>query len=190
MFARVRSAAVLGVDAYIVDVETDLRYRLPSLTTVGLAEGAVRESKERITSAIKNSGYSFPQKRVTINLAPADIRKEGSAFDLPMAVGILAADGKIPHTALSKCVLVGELSLDAELRHVRGILPITMTASEAGYDGIIVPTVDADEAALVEDIHVYPASNLRQVVDFLSGRLTIEKHKHSKIEMFMPQRMR
>ena len=127
MFARVRSAAVMGVDAYIVEVETDLEYRLPSFTTVGLAEGAVKESKERITSAIKNSGFTFPQKKVTINLAPADIRKEGSGFDFPMAIGILAADGRIPHQVLDKYVLLGELSLDGALRHVRGILPISMS---------------------------------------------------------------
>jgi len=100
MFARVRSAALMGVDAYIVEVETDLEFKLPAFATVGLAEGAVKESRERVTSAIKNSGYLFPQKRVTINLAPADIRKEGSAFDLPMAVGILAADNRLPHSTL------------------------------------------------------------------------------------------
>jgi len=185
MFSRVNSAAVLGVDAYIVEVETDLEYRLPSLTTVGLAEGAVRESKERVTSAIKNSGYSFPQKRVTINLAPADIRKEGSAFDLPMAVGILSADGVIPSEPLADYVLVGELSLDAELRHVRGVLPITLAVREAGFKGIVVPVIDADEASLVEKIDVYPASNLRQVVDFLSGNKTARKHTHGNVELLL-----
>ena len=108
MFARVRSAAVLGIEAYVVGVETDLDNKLPSFTTVGLAEGAVKESKERVSSAIKNSGYFFPQKRVTINLSPADIRKEGSAFDLPIAIGILAADGRIPLEELDKYILMGE----------------------------------------------------------------------------------
>lgn len=160
MFARVRSAALMGVDAYIVEVETDLEFRLPSFVMVGLAEGAVKESRERVTSAIKNTGYAFPQKRVTINLAPADIRKEGSAFDLPMAAGILAADGVIPQTALDRFVLVGELSLDGGLRHVRGVLPIALAVRAAGYEGIIVPDRDADEAALVEHIAVYPAFGL------------------------------
>ncbi|MFC1691979.1 YifB family Mg chelatase-like AAA ATPase [Candidatus Latescibacterota bacterium] len=178
MFARVRSGAVLGVDAYIVEVETDLEFRLPSMTTVGLAEGAVKESKERVTSAIKNSGYSFPQKRITINLAPADIRKEGSAFDLPMAVGILAADGKLPHHSLERYVLMGELSLDGSLRHVRGVLPITMAVREAGYEGIIVPYEDGKEAALVDNIDVYPARDLRQVADFLSDQLNLTKQTH------------
>jgi len=185
MFSRVYSAAVLGVDAYIVEVETDLEYKLPSLTTVGLAEGAVKESKERVTSAIKNSGFSFPQRKVTINLAPADIRKEGSAFDLPIALGILAADGRVPQDALSRYAFVGELSLDAELRHVRGILPITMKVKEEGFDGIVVPERDADEAALVEGIDVYPASSLGQVVGFLSGKETIEREGHRSIELLM-----
>ena len=173
MFTRVRSAAVIGVDAFIVEVETDLEYRLPSLTTVGLPEGAVRESKERITSAIKNAGYSFPNRRVTINLAPADIRKEGSGYDLPMAVGILSADGRIPLDKLDDLVMVGELSLDGSLRHVRGILPITMKVREAGYKGIIVPAVNAEEAALVGGLDVYPAPDLLHVIRFLSGQAHI-----------------
>ncbi len=132
MFSRVRSAAVLGVDAYIVEVETDLEQRLPSFSTVGLAEGAVRESKERVTSAVKNSGYFFPQKKVTVNLAPADVRKEGSAFDLPIAVGIIAADGHIPPDRLEDLVIVGELSLDGSLRYVRGVLSMAMAVRDAG----------------------------------------------------------
>ena len=182
MFARVNSATVIGVDGKIIEVETDLEYKLPSFTTVGLAEGAVKESKERVTSAIKNSGYSFPQKRVTINLAPADLRKEGSAFDLPIAVGILAAEGRIPSDELKKYVLVGELSLDGALRHVRGVLPITIAVRDEGFEGIIVPKDDADEAALVDNIHVYPASDLREVIEFLSGLKNIERSKQVAID--------
>jgi magnesium chelatase family protein len=185
LFSRVHSAAVLGVDAYIVEVETDLGYHIPYFVTVGLAEGAVKESKERVTSAIKNSGYSFPQKRITINLAPADIRKEGSGFDLPIAVGILAADGRLSSEILARYVLVAELSLDGGLRHVRGILPITMAARNAGYEGIIVSAEDANEAALVEDINVYSVTNLRQVIDFLSGKILIQKHKSPDISTLM-----
>jgi magnesium chelatase family protein len=175
MFARVRSAAILGVEAYVVEVETDLDNKLPSFTTVGLAEGAVKESKERVTSAIKNAGYFFPQKRVTINLAPADIRKAGSAFDLPMAIGILAADGVIPLESLDRFIIVGELSLDGFLRHVPGILPITISVRNAGYKGLIVPKENGSEAALVTDIDIYPASNLKEVVDFLTNRKAIQK---------------
>ncbi|HUT64459.1 MAG TPA: YifB family Mg chelatase-like AAA ATPase [Anaerolineae bacterium] len=188
MYSCVRSSAVLGVDAYIVQVETDLEYRLPSLTTVGLAEGAVKESKERITSAIKNSSFVFPQKKITINLAPADIRKEGSAFDLPMAVGILAADGLISPQVLEEYVLLGELSLDGSLRHVRGVLPITLAVRDAGFKGIIVPDGDADEAALVDNINVYPAKHLKQVVDFLSGRISIDNHARSNISSLLTQK--
>ncbi|MFC1528653.1 YifB family Mg chelatase-like AAA ATPase [Candidatus Latescibacterota bacterium] len=188
MFARVLSAAVLGIDAYIVEVETDLEFRLPSLTTVGLAEGAVKESKERVTSAIKNSGYSFPQKRVTINLAPADIRKEGSAFDLPMAIGILAADGKIPPENLEKYVLLGELSLDGGVRHVRGVLPIATAVRDGRYEGIIVSKKNADEASLVDGISVYPVSHLAEVVEFLSGRIDIEKHTRPDIDFLLARK--
>ena len=181
MFARANSATVMGVDGRIIEVEVDLEYKLPSFTTVGLAEGAVKESKERVTSAIKNSGYSFPQKKVTVNLAPADLRKEGSAFDLPIAAGILAADGRIPSEALKKYVLVGELSLDGALRHVRGVLPITIAVRDAGFEGIIVPQHDADEAALVTNIDVYSVSDLKEVVDFLSELISIERHNHVAI---------
>ena len=189
MFARVRSAALLGVDAYIVEVETDLEFKLPAFAMVGLAEGAVKESRERISSAIKNTGYAFPQKRVTINLAPADIRKEGSAFDLPMAIGILAADGRIRQETLDKYVLVGELSLDGGLRHVKGMLSITLAARDAGFAGIIVPSLDADEAALVDRIGVHPASTLKEVVDFLSGELDIPRREHANLDFLLSGRI-
>ncbi len=122
MIAKVLSSAVLGIDAYIVEVEADISSHLPSFSTVGLPEGAVKESKERVTAAIKNSGFYFPTKRVTINLAPADIKKEGSAFDLPIAVGILAATGQVRSDQLTQNVILGELSLDGGLRPIRGAL--------------------------------------------------------------------
>ncbi len=188
MFARVRSAALLGVEAYIVEIEVDLEFALPAFAMVGLAEGAVRESRERVSSAIKNTGYSFPQKRVTVNLAPADVRKEGSAFDLPIAAGILTADGRISHSAVDRFVLVGELSLDGALRSVRGILPIAIAARNAGVEGIIVPAINADEAALVEDLAVYPAGTLREVVDFLSGDKSIDRHSHTSLHALLAAR--
>ncbi|MCG8606073.1 ATP-dependent protease, partial [bacterium] len=120
MFSKVLSSAVLGIDAYLVEVEAHLEGQLPKFLTVGLPEGAVKESKERVNAAIKNSGFRFPQKRVTINLAPADIRKEGSGFDLPMAIGILAAMGQVSQELLQDLVILGELSLDGSLRPVRG----------------------------------------------------------------------
>lgn len=170
MFARVYAAAVRGIDSYIVEVETDLDFKLPSLKVVGLAEGAVVESRERVSSAIKNAGHFFPQKRVTINLAPADTRKEGSAFDLPMAVGILAADGVIPDTMLGEYVVIGELSLDGVVRPVPGVLPIALKAREAGFKGIILPRENAGEGALVSGIEVVPVDTLAGTIALLSGK--------------------
>ncbi|MFQ6611013.1 MAG: magnesium chelatase domain-containing protein, partial [Fidelibacterota bacterium] len=133
MFAKVLSSAVLGVDAYIVKVEAHLENVYPtSFMTVGLPEGAVKESKERVMAAIKNSAFQIKQKRVVINLAPADIRKEGAAFDLPIAIGILAAHGVVESTFLEKVILVGELSLDGKLRPVKGLFPICLKAREDG----------------------------------------------------------
>ena len=169
MFSRIRSATVYGVKADIVGVEIDLEQRLPSFTTVGLAEGAVRESKERVTSAIKNSGFFFPQKRVTVNLTPADRRKEGSAFDLPIALGILAADGRISHDLFDTLAIVGELSLDGCLRPVKGVLSMAMEVRDAGYAGMIVPLENAEEATLVTGLDVYAVRSLRDAAAVLNG---------------------
>ena len=140
MLSRVFSSAILGIDAYIMEVEAHLTgTKLPSFVTVGLPEGAVKESKERVTAAIRNSGYSFPRKYITINLAPADIRKEGSAFDLPIAVGILAATGIVEPTYLDKLLLLGELALDGTLRPIKGALPIAICVRDKGIRGIVLP---------------------------------------------------
>ena len=168
MISRVLSAAVLGIDAYIVKVEAHLERGLPAFFTVGLPEGAVKESKERVGAAIKNSGYNFPSRRITINLAPADIRKEGSAFDLPIAIGLLTAMGEIDNTLLDKFVILGELSLDGSLRSVKGVLPISVKAKKEDLVGIIVPKENAKEAAIVEGIDVYPAEDLREAVSILN----------------------
>ncbi|RMF69555.1 MAG: ATP-binding protein [Calditrichaeota bacterium] len=170
MFSKVLSAAVLGIDAYIVIVEAHLEGQLPSLTIVGLPEGAVRESKERVNAAIKNSGFAFPQKRITINLAPADIKKEGSAFDLPIAVGVLAATGRVNPKALEDYVILGELSLDGSLRPIRGALPIALCVKQAGYRGLILPRANAKEAAISKEVEVYPVSTLGETVEILNGR--------------------
>lgn len=173
MFSKVLSAAVLGIDAYIVEVEAHLEGQLPYFATVGLPEGAVKESKERVNAAIKNSGFRFPQKRITINLAPADIKKEGSAFDLPMAIGILAAMGQIDQEHLLDFVILGELSLDGSLRPIRGALPISLAAKKAKMKGILIPEENAKEAAIAHDVAVFPMSDLTEAVEFLNG--TIQK---------------
>ncbi|MFQ5771966.1 MAG: YifB family Mg chelatase-like AAA ATPase, partial [bacterium] len=169
MLSKVLSAAVLGIDAYIVEVEAHLEGQLPTFATVGLPEGAVKESKERVNAAIKNSGFRFPQKRVTINLAPADIKKEGSAFDLPMAIGILAAMGQVSQECLQDFIILGELSLDGSLRPIRGALPISLAVKKAGKHAIILPKENAKEAAITKEIKVNPMLNLADTVDLLNG---------------------
>jgi len=174
MLSKVISSATLGVDAYAVEVESDIQQQLPAFVTVGLPEGAVRESKERVTSAIKNSDFVFPSKRVTINLAPADIKKEGSAFDLPIAVGILAATGQILRDRCDEYVILGELSLDGTLRPVPGVLPMVMRfGKNDGLKGIIVPKQNAKEAAIAGTLPVFPVGCLKEAVHFLEDEGTI-----------------
>lgn len=174
MLSKVFSAAVLGIDAYLVTVETHLENQLPFIAIVGLPDGAVKEAKERIPAAIKNSGYCFPQKRITINLAPADIKKEGSAFDLPMAIGILAAAGLVRQDKLEDFVLVGELSLDGGLQKTRGVLPIALASRNQGKKGIILPPENIREAAIVNEIKVYAPKSLQEAVDFLNDEIHLE----------------
>ncbi len=173
MIARVLSSAVIGIDAYIVEVEVDISKGLPSFSTVGLPEGAVRESKERVKASINNSGYKFPSDRITVNLAPADIKKEGSAFDLPMAIGILTATGLIPNSFCSRYLIMGELSLDGLIRPIKGALPIAVTAKNMKLDGIFLPAENATEAAVVDNVNVFPVNSLSQLVEVLSGRSKI-----------------
>lgn len=175
MLSKVLSSAILGIDAYIVEVECHLTgSKLPKFVTVGLPEGAVRESKERVMAAIKNSGYAFPMKHITVNLAPADIRKEGSAFDLPIAIGLLAATGDVSHTFLDKLILLGELALDGTLRPIKGALPVAISAKEKGIKGIILPKENAQEASVVDGVKVAGAQSLSEVIDILNGELEID----------------
>ncbi len=174
MLSLVLSSAVLGINAYKVQVESHLESGLLSFATVGLPEGAVRESKERVIAAIKNSGFVFPQKRITINLAPADVRKEGSAFDLPIAIGILAAAGVVRQENLKKFIIVGELALDGKIRPVKGALPISMLQQEDGLSSIILPVANALEASVAHCLSVFPVENLRETVDLLNGELEKE----------------
>ncbi|NCO60380.1 MAG: ATP-dependent protease [Deltaproteobacteria bacterium CG_4_8_14_3_um_filter_51_11] len=169
MLSRVMSSALIGIDAYLVDVEVDIAHGLPSLSTVGLAEGAVRESKERVKAAIKNSGYDFPSDRITINLAPADVKKEGSGFDLPIAIGILAAMGFLAPESCAGYLFMGELALDGLLRPVKGVLPIAVGARDKDLKGIFLPEENAPEAAVVEGVNVYPVRSLSEVVEALLG---------------------
>ncbi len=184
MLARVLSSAVIGIDAYLVEVEVDISQGLPTFTTVGLPEAAVKESRERVKSAISNSGYAFPADRITVNLAPANIKKAGTGFDLPMALGILAATGILPEAAIAGYLFLGELSLDGRIKPVNGSLPMAIAARKAGYRGIIVPEDNGKEASVVSHLSVYPARTLGQVVDFLRGFASILPQRTDLNAMF------
>ena len=170
MLARVTSGSLRGVDGFLVEVEVDIAFGMPAFTTVGLPEIAVKESKDRVKAAIKNSGYHFPGTRVTINLAPADVRKDGTGFDLPIALGLLAAQGLAPQENLDRFLLYGEVSLDGRLKATRGVLSVALACRQAGLAGLIIPKENAREAAVVQDLAVYAAQSLPEVVEFLRGR--------------------
>lgn len=174
MTARVLCAALHGVHAFRVDLEVDLhKGGMPSFSMVGLVDAAVREARERVSASLRNTGYKIPAARVTVSLAPADRRKDGSAYDLPLAVGLLAASGLLPAETLHPFLFAGELSLTGEVSRVPGILPAAILARELGCSGIFVPAVNAAEAAVVEGITVYPVSSLPEVVAHLAGERRI-----------------
>ena len=176
MLSIIHSAALLGIDAYAVNVEVDLSSGLPAFDIVGLPDSAVKESRERVRTAIKNTGLSFPTKRITDNLAPADTKKEGASFDLPIAAGILTAMGTLPAEALDGYLLAGELSLDGSLRPVNGVLPMVYGALQDGITKCFVPYENAEEAALVEGMEVYPLHSLRQLVAILQNQETLQPY--------------
>ncbi|GJQ62253.1 MAG: ATP-dependent protease [Melioribacteraceae bacterium] len=173
MFSKIYSSATFGIDAFIVEVETHCERQIPGITIVGLPDNAVKESKERVSAAIKNSGLAFPLKKITVNLAPADIKKEGSAFDLPIAIGILAAVEEINHDLLESTLLLGELSLDGTLRKIRGALSIAVEAKQKGFKRILLPLESAGEASIVKGIDVFGMESLADVVRFLKGELSL-----------------
>ena len=173
MLARIFSCAVIGLDGVVVEVEVDARRGMPHITIVGLPDAAVQESRERVQAAIKNSGLEFPRKRLTVNLAPASVRKAGPAYDLPIAVGVLVASQQIPAQAVENALMIGELSLDGSVRHVRGVLPMAALARAEGFERIFVPEVDAPEAALIPDIEVIPVPSLAALRDHLTGGLQL-----------------
>ena len=168
MLAKVTSCAVVGLDAALIEVEVDIGRGLPSITIVGLPDAAVQESRERVRAAIRNTGLAFPNSRLTVNLAPADVRKEGPAYDLPIAVGILLASEQI-FADLDGAIIMGELSLDGGVRHVSGVLPMAVMAREQGYQTLYVPADDAAEASLIDGMDVYPIPNLLALIDHLTG---------------------
>lgn len=182
MLARVTSCATIGLEGVLVQVEVDTGQGQPRFIIVGLPDTAIQESRERVRSAIRNSGVRFPLGRVTVNLAPADIRKEGPAYDLPIAVGVLMAAGAV-HADLDDALLIGELSLDGSLRHTNGILPMVAVGRREGLKRAFVPWVDADEAALVEGIEVYPVDTLAGLVKHLTGQAPIPPYRGKPFEL-------
>lgn len=181
MLACVRSYALEGLDGYAVDVEVDVNNGLPSVETVGLASTATKESKERVRAAIRNSGFPYPMKRITVNLAPADTRKEGAALDLPIAVGLLVCAEAVRGTRYKEFAMVGELALNGEIRSVSGIMPLLISAMQNGVKKFIVPAANAKEAGYIDGIEVYALSSLRETADFLNGeeRLPVPRTEYS-----------
>ena len=184
MISLIKSSALFGIDAYIVDVEVDLAAGLPMFSTVGLPDMAIKESKDRVKAAIKNSGYDFPSRRITVNLAPAYVKKEGSAFDLPIAIAIITACGVIPKETIARYIIVGELSLDGRLKPIKGILPIAVLTRDASFAGLILPAQNAAEASVVDGIDVIPVARLSEAVSFLRNEKEIEPAKRNRSALF------
>lgn len=175
MLAKINSFALSGVKGYKVDIELDINSALPSYDVIGLPDASIKESRERVRSAIKNSGYDYPVKKITVNLAPADTKKEGAIFDLAIAIGILSATEQIPIGKYKDYIILGELSLDGSIRHIKGILPTLIAGVESGYTNYIIPEANRNEASYIGSIDVYPAKCLRDVAEFLRGSSPIEK---------------
>ena len=176
MFAKLTAAALLGVDAYAVEIEVDVAGGLPGMMIVGLPDAAVQESRERVRSAVRNAGLPFPATRIVVNLAPADVRKEGPAFDLPIALAILLAQGVVQAKALEHTLIVGELALDGALRPVRGVINVALFAVETGITRLIVAPDNAQEAAAIGGLEVYAPTTLAQTVAFLQGGEVLEAY--------------
>jgi magnesium chelatase family protein len=177
MLSKIRSMAVMGIEAIEIGIEADISEMLPSFTIVGLPDGAVREARERVMSAIKNCGFEFPSRKVTINMAPADIRKEGSAFDLPIAIGLLEASSQVTFNNAGNYCIAGELSLDGNVKRVKGMLSMAICARDRGITGMIVPAENAMEAAVAEGVSVYPVATLSEALEFLQGKRVIEPYR-------------
>ncbi|MEG0379722.1 MAG: magnesium chelatase domain-containing protein, partial [Eubacterium sp.] len=176
MLSQIYSCGLLGVDGLIVTVEVDVSNGLPSYIMVGLPDTGVKESKERVYSAIKNNSYCYPMKKITVNLAPADLKKEGAAYDLPIAVGLLIASEQLLAVDSEKSVMVGELSLSGEIKPINGVLSMVLAAKEHGFTGIIIPYENRLEAFVVEGIDIFPAKNINEVVLHLSGEKKIKPY--------------
>lgn len=184
MFSKLKSCGLLGIDGFVVEVETDISNGIPAFEIVGLGDATIRESKERVRSAIKNTGLEFPVRRITMNLAPANLKKEGSYFDLAVALGILAATGQVSNPMLDRCMFIGELSLDGDIRPVRGVLPVAVCALQAGVDYLVLPEANAQEAAVVRGLNILPVKSLVDIVNHFNGIQQIEDYDTGNIDFF------
>jgi len=185
MLAKVKTAAVVGLEGRLVDVEVDISSGLPAMTIVGLPDTAVQEARERVRAAIRNSGCTFPMKRIVVNLAPADLKKAGPAYDLPIAVGVLLSSEQI-YADVSQTIILGELSLDGSLRHTNGVLPMVALAHQEGFSTTIVPEADAKEASLIEGTKIIPIVSLSQLVSYLREEIPIPEYQPEEIQEYTP----
>lgn len=182
MLTKVVSFGLKGIEGFPIEIETDISSGLPKFDIVGLADAAIKEAKERVRTAIKNSGFEYPLKKITINLAPADVKKEGTIYDLPISISILAGDEEVGITNHKKFVMFGELSFDGKVKKVRGVLPLLIAARKAGFKKFIIPKENASEAGYINGIEVYPVSSLEECVQFLKGEVLIGKVDVSEYE--------
>lgn len=176
-FSKINCIGLMGIDGFAVDVQTDISNGFPGFEIIGLPDASIKESKERVKTAVKNSGLRFPSKRITTNLAPASLKKEGTAFDLPIAVSVLEANGLITVEDSEKTIFIGELSLDGAVNPISGVLPMVISAYKNGFKNAFVPAENADEAAVIDDIDIFPVGSLRDLCEHFDGKKRIEPHK-------------
>ena len=180
MLSKIKSLGLIGVDGFDLTIEVDLGKGLPKFDIVGLPDAALKESKDRVHSAIRNSGFKFPMGHTTVNLAPADLKKEGPMYDLPIALALLVALGDISADALEGTVVFGELSLDGTVRKVNGVLPLLITARNLGYKKVILPKYNENEAGFISGMEIYGVQNLAEVVQFLKKNIVLREHEETK----------
>ena len=188
MLSKILSYALYGLNGYKIDIEVDINAGIPSCDIVGLPDAGVKESRERVRSAIKNSGFEYPLKKIVVNLAPADRKKEGPLFDLAIAIGILAASGQLKSYEYKKFAILGELSLDGSIRHISGLLPILIAGLQDNVTKFIVPEENAAEASYIEGIEVYTANNLKQAVRIILGDGEFKPLAHRKYECIITKK--
>lgn len=184
MLSKVFSSSVFGIESYLVEVEVDLSHGLPSFNIVGLPDTAIKESKDRIKAALKNAGFDLPARKITVNLAPADEKKEGASFDLPIALGLLSASGQIPPDKLKDYIIVGELSLDGKVRPIKGGLCIARGAKQFNKMKLLTPLSNADEMAMVDEVKIFPIDSLADAVNLLKDESIVFPHKIEKEKIF------